>query len=298
MPHGASAHLLLVHNEDAGSGAVPTAAIAAMLEARGWRVTKCDSTPDAIRAGLSATPDFIVAAGGDGTVALVVQVTAGSGIPIAPLPLGGLNNIATAFDVRGPVEQVVAGWRAARRARLDCGWAIGAWGRSCFVEAVGFGALAAALQDVPGSPETPEEKLAAGRAAFRKALLAAKAHDAEVTIDGTREAGRLLAVEILNLPMIGPRLRLAPEAQPGDGRLEVVMVREDDREALVGWLDADCDGPPPLARRSACVVEVAGFAIARIDDPRRDKQTAGASVRVELAEHVELILPAHLPEPA
>lgn len=297
MRDGATAEVLLVHNEDAGDGSVPSGAVRALIEARGLAVTPCACTPDAIRAGIAAGPDFVVAAGGDGTVALVVQRAAGSGVPVAPLPLGGLNNIATVFDVRGPIEQVVAGWRAARHARVDCGRASGAWGSSCFVEAVGFGALAAALGDVPGSPETADEKLAAGRAAFRKTLVEASACDAAVTCDGARAQGRLLAVEVLNLPMIGPRLPLAPAARPDDGRLDVVVVREEDRAGLIAWLDAHCDGPPPLRHQPATEIIVEGFAVARIDDPRRAKDTSGAAVHIGLAAQAELILPAHVTEP-
>jgi diacylglycerol kinase (ATP) len=44
--------------------------------------------------------------------------------------------------------------------------------------------------------------------------------------------GQFLLVEVMNIPSIGPGLELARNAHPGDGYLDVVVVREDQRAEL------------------------------------------------------------------
>ncbi len=57
--------------------------------------------------------------------------------------------------------------------------------------------------------------------------------------------------EILNIGLLGPRLRLAPEADAHDGRFELVVVRPGDRQAMVDWLrhQSPQHEPPPLLRQ-------------------------------------------------
>ena len=47
------------------------------------------------------TVDCVVAAGGDGTVARVARALAGGPIPLAVLPAGTANNIATSLEIDG-----------------------------------------------------------------------------------------------------------------------------------------------------------------------------------------------------
>src|SRR5688572_16895861 len=54
--------------------------------------------------------ECVVVAGGDGTVARAGRVLAGGLVPMAILPLGTANNIASSLDIGGDVEQLVARW--------------------------------------------------------------------------------------------------------------------------------------------------------------------------------------------
>jgi diacylglycerol kinase family enzyme len=63
-----------------------------------------------------------------------------------------------------------------------------------------------------------------------------------VVADGSDLSGDYLLVAALNVGQIGPRVELAPHADPCDGLLDLVLVREDDREALGSYLDALADG--------------------------------------------------------
>jgi hypothetical protein len=56
-------------------------------------------------------------------------------------------------------------------------------------------------------------------------------------VDGQEHDGDYLAVEVLNIRFAGPNVPVAPDADPCDGQLEVVLLRPDDRDALRAYLD-------------------------------------------------------------
>jgi diacylglycerol kinase (ATP) len=47
---------------------------------------------------------------------------------------------------------------------------------------------------------------------------------------------------VMNMKTIGPNLPVADQADPSDGQLDIVYVTEDDREALIKFLEAHIDG--------------------------------------------------------
>jgi len=59
-----------------------------------------------------------------------------------------------------------------------------------------------------------------------------------VDADGDDLSGDYLLVMLLNTGYVGPRLALAPEADAGDGQLDLLLVRESDRQALGAYLEA------------------------------------------------------------
>jgi diacylglycerol kinase family enzyme len=67
-------------------------------------------------------------------------------------------------------------------------------------------------------------------------VLSYDAQDIQLEIDRTDHSGKYLMAEIMNIRSIGPNLQLAPQADPGDGDLEVVLVPESQREALAKYV--------------------------------------------------------------
>ena len=61
-------------------------------------------------------------------------------------------------------------------------------------------------------------------------------HPGTIYVDGQPDRGYYLMVEIMNIPLAGPNMDLAPQADPGDGLLEVVLVREEEREKFARFL--------------------------------------------------------------
>ena len=68
-----------------------------------------------------ARMDLVVAAGGDGTVATAAGIAVRTSAPLAILPLGTANNIATSLGVSAPAPDLIASWATARRVPFDLG---------------------------------------------------------------------------------------------------------------------------------------------------------------------------------
>ncbi len=182
----------------------------------------------------------MVAAGGDGTIAKVMLALPDRSLPLAIVALGSANNIARSLGIAGSPREIAASWKSARRRRYDLGTTRGPWGYRLFVEAVGFGALAKAV---------------------------AKADAIQVVDDGRALPDDLLLVEILNIPLTGPRLNLAPSADPGDSLLDVVCVRSKQRADMLDWLTApEMSVSPAMLAQGKKVTVAGGKAVLRIDD--------------------------------
>ena len=58
----------------------------------------------------------------------------------------------------------------------------------------------------------------------------------KLRLDDLEVAGEFVMVEAMNIRSIGPNLELAPEADPTDGTLEVVLVPDDEKGKLSDYL--------------------------------------------------------------
>lgn len=271
---------LLVHNDNAGTDPIPRQDIEQVLRQAGMEPVYCAHGRDDLSVALAGPFDIVVAAGGDGTVADVVSCLEDVGRPIGILPLGGSNNIANALGVDGEWHSLPARWNLDAWARLDRCEADGPWGHKSFVEAIGSGVLTDAVDEVDDEPDTPEEKQANGRKAFRKALTKAEPFHCKVEDIGEDGAwvweGDCLMVEVLNIPFVGSRLALAAGAAPGDGLLDIVIVTPDLRAPLIAWAaDPDASPCPITPHRSSAVRLTVHERPFRVDDRCPDEQLAG-----------------------
>ncbi|AXB79920.1 diacylglycerol kinase family protein [Novosphingobium sp. P6W] len=268
---------LIVHNENAGTDPVPRAHIERVLREAGFDTIYCAHGEEDLEQALSAEFDFVIAAGGDGTVSHVVSLLDNGKRPIGVLPLGGSNNIAHALGIEGDWRNIPRRWSLSNWTLLDRCEAHGPWGHKQFVEAVGAGVLTQSFDDVDGEPDTAEEKRGNGRAAFRTALQEATTFRCCVKADGWEWAGDCLMVEVMSIPLAGPRLRLGCHADPGDGLLDVVIVTSADRNEMLAWAEDPDDQPCPIKPLQApCLkltVEQRPF---RVDDRCPDQGVFGS----------------------
>jgi diacylglycerol kinase family enzyme len=76
-----------------------------------------------------------------------------------------------------------------------------------------------------------------------------------VELDGADASGDYLAVEAMVIGETGPNILLAPAADPEDRLLDVVLVTDADRVALLAYLDGRLegrDGAPPQLTVHRC----------------------------------------------
>ncbi len=268
---------LLVHNDNAGTDPIPRLEIENALRRAGMEPIYCAHGEDDLPAALTKTFDVIVAAGGDGTVADVVSCLENLDHPIGILPLGGSNNIANALGVDGDWRDLPKHWNKNAWARLDRCEAIGPWGHKRFVEAIGSGVLTDAVDEVDEEPDTPEEKQANGRFAFRRSLTEASPFHCKIeTADWVWE-GDCLMVEAMNIQYVGSHLALATGASPGDGLLDIVLVTPELRGPLVEWsANPDAFPCPIQTRRSPKVRLTVHDRPFRVDDRCPNEHLAGS----------------------
>ena len=293
----------LIHNPGAGrTDHRGKDELVALVEGAGHSVRYQSSKDDDWEEALGEPADLVVAAGGDGTVGRVARRMVGRNVPVAVLPAGTANNIARTLGLaeRSP-EELIRGWGEGRRVKLDIGMASGPWGKRSFVEGVGVGLFALLLARSDEKPPAKRPKKPKGKHAGKVVdgalrRLSECAEDCEVLeiaarLDGKDISGRYLMLEAVNLRYVGPSLFLAPDADPGDGLLEVVMAGEDERPRLIEYLDKWQDNRERLAvlptlRGRKLEIEWTGIPL-HIDDKLRPKKSAGPD---EIAGRVEVSL--------
>ncbi|HVJ10694.1 MAG TPA: diacylglycerol kinase family protein, partial [Burkholderiales bacterium] len=246
------------------------------------------------------------------TVANVTCRMVGRDVPVAVLPSGTANNIARSLGLLNKsFEDLVRGWRDARRVALDVGIASGPWGQRYFVEGLGAGLFAELLvrseekkdeRDKEKKSKRPAKVVDGALRRLKEAAGSAEPVEIAAQLDGVDISGRYLLFEAVNLPFIGPNLYIAPDTKAGDGQLEVVLVPESQRARLVRYLDHWQENRErlsllPSRRGKHLQIEWTGYAL-HIDDKLRPKKKAEpdevaglVDVRVDGAA-VEFLTPA------
>ena len=229
----------LIHNPGAGStGADDAARLIALITKAGHEVHYQSSKEDGWKKALKEPADIVAVAGGDGVVARVAKRLAGSEMPVAPLPAGTANNIARTLGLAGrPYEELVRGWEEGRIVKMDVGIATGPWGERKVMEGIGAGLFSAlmARADVSKTLETlphADAKIAYTLQLLKELLDHSAPVAVEGEIDGEDVSGEYLLFEAMIIPYVGPNLFLAPDSLPGDGRFELVLARESERDRL------------------------------------------------------------------
>jgi diacylglycerol kinase (ATP) len=282
----------VVYTPDAGNGECSDVELAAWISAAGhWARFVPRDDEEALSAALDDVGDLVAVAGGDGSVRSVGQrlLERRMRTPLAILPLGTANNIATCLHLPRDCETLIQGWAEARPFPFDVGRVETPWGSSLFFEGCGFGAVARSiaaltLVEPPPEEEGTKRELLRDLRVTREILADHPLHECAVTIDGREMDGRYAVVEIMNIATLGANLALAPDASPHDAWLDVVLVDERARLVLRDYLTSRLEGAdvgdagPDLPRHRARRVRVAwdGSRV-HVDDQLQPSEEAAAA---------------------
>jgi len=243
--------VLLIHNPDAGGDNQPTGEqILHLIRSAGHSATFQSSTELDWEKSLDESADIIAVSGGDGTVGKVAKLMIGRPRPLAVLPMGTANNIATALGLaKRPLDQLIAGWNSARRMKFDVGAASGPWGSRYFVEGLGLGLFTETMLRLDARKnidiehhKVTEKKLTSVLEFMHLRLDGCAPMRLKLKLDERDLSAEYVLVEAMNIRSIGPNLCLAPDADPGDGLLDVVLVSNEEREQLKRYLSDRVEG--------------------------------------------------------
>ena len=278
----------LYWNENAGEGTTFDE-IRRFIEKAGHRISRVVEHGEELGQVCREPHDCVAAAGGDGTVARAGRALAFGHMPLAIVPLGTANNIAASLGIDADPERAINAWKGQHVVRVDVGAVEDALGRCLFLEGVGVGLLPAGIEAgrkaLPkNSGHDPIAAVTKARKLFLETLLKLEPRRYRLSIEGTSLDEESLLVEILNIPAVGPRIRLSNEANPADGLLSVVVAGPADRELIAehlrgGWDDGQRHAQ--LKTWRATHVEVGGWHDYHVDDEVRVANGETVSIHIE-----------------
>ncbi|MDM4718937.1 diacylglycerol kinase [Micromonospora sp. WMMA1363] len=187
---------------------------------------------EAVAEGASA----LVAVGGDGTVHLALQAVAGTSVPFGPVPVGTGNDFAveTGFpaDPLAAADVIAAALRDGRSHSVDLGRITAGDGSQRW-----YGAVLAAGFDAIVNERANRMHWPRGPRRYDLAILVelARLRHRRYTLrlDGETHAADAVLVAVGNCPSYGGGMRICPDADPGDGLLDVVVGGRFDRCTLI-----------------------------------------------------------------
>lgn len=297
---------ILVYNPTAGKGAHSADELLAWLGEAGIKARLISAKKKKEMQSLREASGLIVIAGGDGTVHKVARRVVGRDTTLAVIPLGTANNIARSLGLAGEPRDLIAALPRARKKTVDVGIAEGPWGKRAFIEGAGGGLFADVMAALDGrrarrkrraDDENPKTRfmphdlhLQPALHALAEALPNFKAKASDVVIDGKKISGRFLLLEAMNMPFLGPNLHLGPDADPGDGVLDFVLLGDDHREEFQGYLahrlEGGDDAPIVTTIKGKRLSFVWGGSRLHIDD--KVMPLNGTDTGKELREVIEL----------
>ncbi len=282
----------LLHNDKAGDEEHSPDNLIALVESAGYT---CDyrSIKKSGWHRISDETDFVIIAGGDGTVRKVVKKLLERKLdqkkfPIAILPLGTANNLAKTLGVDTDIRLTVQSWKRNKKCFFDVGKIYGLDEQTFFLEGLGYGVFPHLMKRMKQGPvdneASADEQLETALKMFYDIVNAYKPRYCRLDIDGVDYTGNYILVEVLNIRSIGPNLYLGPDVKVDDGELDVVLVGEEHRTELARYILNKIKGieaPPKLKLIKARNLQVEWHGSDGHVDDKRLKIEKPVVVRIE-----------------
>jgi diacylglycerol kinase family enzyme len=234
----------LIHNPGAGDETHGKEQLISLIKDSGFEC-RYSSTKKKMDKLLDEEADFLIIAGGDGTIRkvtseLVARKALDKSWPIGLLPLGTANNIAKTLKLNREHDELVKAWHSEKIKTFDVGKIYGFDKAEFFLESFGFGIFPYLMKQMQKKEkeeiEDPEQKIQAALQLLHEYIFSYDAKYCKLKIDGIDHSGKYLLVEVMNTKSIGPNLFLAPKADPGDGLFNVTLIPEADKEKFASYI--------------------------------------------------------------
>ena len=215
-----------------------------------------------------ASPDGVLAAGGDGTLHEVVNVLLQNKIdlPIAVIPSGTSNDFATFLEVKKDfsayLDRIVDG----KSFRLiDAGRA----GSTYFINVACAGMFTSIAHEV-----APKFKNTMGKTAYYiygfAQMPRAKSVDITIKADGVTYREKAFLFVVVNSDIVGSMRHVAEEARVDDGRLDLLLVRQCSFPELVSLTTELFEGRPVTRRKEILYIQAKEFEISAEEELESD----------------------------
>jgi diacylglycerol kinase (ATP) len=295
---------IVLHNPGAGEGETTKRDLIDQIEAAGFECSYSSTKHFRWENLETDDVDLIVLAGGDGTVRKVAELlldrrVTDKKIPLGLLPLGTANNIAKTLRLTDSLHDIINGWPKGTVKKFDVGVIEGFGKPGFFLEGFGFGLFPKLMKEMEkqgkSDLEDPKEKLRAALEILHELVLVSPLKKCKLQLDEIDYSGEFLLIEVMNIRSIGPNLTLAPEADPGDGEFDVVLISEKQRKHLAEYVRKKIDGAElafdfPLLKAKQMTIHWDGKH-AHIDDEYH-KLDKPVGIKIELREGLlEFLVP-------
>lgn len=198
----------------------------AQLNPTALRITrKAGDAEKWARAAVRTKCDYIVVAGGDGTLNGVVNglATEAKNVRLGIVPLGTGNDFARTLELPFSIEQNIEILRSAKTKRIDL-VRVKSKRTRYFVNVSAGG-----FSGVVGEKMTPKIKRTWGPLAYMRGAAAAlsqlHSYHTQILLDDDEQlSAELYNVVVANGRFVAGGLPIAPDANPSDGFLEVVLI--------------------------------------------------------------------------
>jgi YegS/Rv2252/BmrU family lipid kinase len=185
------------------------------------------------KSAVSAGVDLVLACGGDGTVTACAESLAGTGVPLAIIPMGTGNLLASNIGIPMGLDEALAVALGGVQQPIDAGRV----NEALFVVMAGLGLDAQMLSDASEPLKKRLGWLAYAISAVRH--LGDRPMRVRVSADGgPRRRMRASALIVGNVGWLRGGVPLLPDARPDDGLLDAIVLRAG---GLAGWLTVIAD---------------------------------------------------------
>ena len=192
-----------------------------------YEVPKSRKVPKQVKRALDEGAELVFAWGGDGTVQRCVDVLAGTGTPLAIVPAGTANLLATNLGIPDDIADAVRVGLEGLQRKIDVGRVNG----ERFAVMAGAGLDAAMIKDADAGLKDQIGRVAYVWTGARN--LRGKAFGAKIRVDGTSWFDDTASCILVgNVGRLFAGVEAFEDAKPDDGSLELGVVTA---EGLVEW---------------------------------------------------------------